>query len=196
MTHSTVASAREYATAMIDQLSQLDCEAIERYVDLLYQAWDTRRRVFVFGNGGSSFTASHHVCDYVKTAAVAGRPRLLAFSLTDNMGLTTAVGNDVGYDETLRYPLESYAQPGDLAVAISSSGKSPNVVRACAWAREHSLTVVALTGFDGGDVAALADVHIHVPSDNYGVIEDVHMCVGHISAQMLHGRVHSRGTRA
>ena len=123
------------------------------------------------------------------TAAVEGAPRLHAVSLSDNMGLTTAIGNDLHYDDTFVYPLESYAIAGDLAVAISCSGNSPNVLRACAWAKEHGLTVVALTGCAGGKLAACGNIHIHVPSDNYGVVEDIHMSIGHIAAQMLKARI-------
>jgi D-sedoheptulose 7-phosphate isomerase len=147
------------------------------------------RRVFVFGNGGSALTASHHVADYVKTASVQGQPRLQAFWLNDNGGLLTAVGNDLSYDDIFRWPLEAYARPGDIAVAISASGNSLNVVRACRWARSRNLLVVCLTGFSGGKLAELADIHIHFPCDNFGVIEDLHMAVGHIAAQSLRCRI-------
>lgn len=187
--YTTCDGARPYFDQMGALLGQIDAVAIDRFGQLLYQAWREKRQVFVFGNGGSAFTASHHVCDYVKTAAVDGRRRLHAFSLVDNTGLTTALGNDIDYEATFSYPLESYANPGDLAVAISCSGNSPNVVKACEWAKAHGLTIVALTGFSGGKIGRMADVHIHVPSDNYGLIEDLHMSVGHIVAQSLQKRV-------
>lgn len=189
MSYTIVSSSKGYADAMIDQLRRLDNAAIERYADALFAAWRDGRKVFVFGNGGSAFTASHHVMDYVKTAAVPGRKRLQSFSLNDNFGITTAVGNDISYDDTLRYPLESYAAKGDIAVAISCSGNSPNVVRAAEWAKANGLTLVALTGFKGGKIGEMAHIHIHVPSDNYGVIEDLHMSVGHIAAQILKVKV-------
>lgn len=189
MSHSIVGSSRAYADAMIEQLGRLDNAAVERYAHALFEAWRDGRQVFLFGNGGSAFTASHHVMDYVKTAAVPGRKRLRAFSLNDNFGVTTAVGNDLSYDDTLSYPLESYAKKGDIAVAISCSGNSPNVVKAAQWAKANGLTLVSLTGFKGGKIGEMADIHIHVPSDNYGVIEDLHMSVGHIAAQMLKKKV-------
>lgn len=183
------ARAQDYFEELAAAGRQVDVAAVHAYADALFEAWKHRRRVFVFGNGGSAFNASHHVCDYVKTASVEGAPRLHATSLSDNMGLTTAIGNDLDYDDIFRFPLESYAQAGDLAVAISCSGNSPNVLRACEWAREHGLTVVALTACSGGQLAKLGHVHIHVPTDNYGVAEDIHMSVGHIAAQMLKVRV-------
>jgi D-sedoheptulose 7-phosphate isomerase len=155
----------------------------------VFQAWRDGRRVFVFGNGGSAYNASHFVTDLVKTAAVDGQKRLAAFSLVDNIGLTTAIGNDLSYDETFSYPLESYAQAGDVAIAISCSGNSPNVLRACRWAREHGLTVAALTGFAGGKIKDTSDIHINIPSTNYGLMEDLHLSVGHVIAQSLKSRI-------
>jgi D-sedoheptulose 7-phosphate isomerase len=189
MAGSIVSSARSYIDEMTQVLGAVDPTPIDALADCIFQAWRDGRRVFVFGNGGSAYNASHLVTDLVKTAAVDGQRRLAAFSLVDNAGLTTAIGNDIGYDETFSYPLESYAQAGDVAIAISCSGNSPNVLRACRWAREHGLTVVALTGFAGGKVKEMADIHINVPSTNYGIMEDLHMSVGHTIAQLLKSRI-------
>jgi D-sedoheptulose 7-phosphate isomerase len=189
MAGSTAQGAKQYFDAMGAVIARIDAKAVDAYAAILADAWRNRRRVLVFGNGGSAYNASHHVTDYVKTASVPGRRRLHALSMTDNAGLTTAVGNDLAYDQTFLFPLESYAQPGDVAVAISCSGNSPNLLRACEWARANGLTVVALTGFSGGKVKDLAHLHINVPSDNYGIIEDLHMSVGHIASQMLHAAV-------
>lgn len=189
MAGTTCPPAKAYLDGLSDLLRAVDSGVIDALTDLVHRAWREDRRVFVFGNGGSAYTASHQVTDLVKTAAVAGRKRLSALSLVDNVGLTTALGNDISYDETFAYPLATYARPGDLALAITCSGNSPNVLRACAWAREHGVAVVALTGFSGGKVKDLADLHINVPSENYGMIEDVHMTIGHIIAQALKARI-------
>jgi D-sedoheptulose 7-phosphate isomerase len=189
MAGSIASAAQHYFSAMTAVIARIDPKAVDAYAAILADAWRSKRRVFVFGNGGSAYNASHHVTDYVKTASVGGRRRLHAFSMTDNVGLTTAVGNDLAYDQTFLFPLESYAQRGDVAVAISCSGNSPNLLRACEWARNNGLTVVALTGFSGGKVKDLAHLHINVPSDNYGIIEDLHMSVGHIASQMLRDAV-------
>ncbi len=182
-------SAGTYLDALTAATNRLDRAAINRFAELLFAAWEADRQVLVFGNGGSALTASHHVCDFVKTAAVDGQRRLRAISLVDNTGLLTAIANDIAYEDTFTYALKSYAKSGDLAVAISCSGTSPNVVRACQWAKDNKLAVVALTGFDGGTIKPLADVHINVPSENYGVIEDLHMSIGHAAAQGLKDRV-------
>ncbi len=189
MAHSVCASARDYCHSMTTLFAALDEVAIDAYADLLFDAWRENRRVFVFGNGGSAFTAGHHALDYIKTAAVPNQHWLKAISLVDNVGMTTALGNDLTFDETFVYPLRAHAAPGDIAVAISCSGNSPNVVKACAWAKANGVTVVALTGFDGGQLAQLADIHIHIPSDNYGIVEDIQMSIGHIAAQLLQQRV-------
>ena len=189
MAGTIVSSAQAYLDEMSQLLAAVDPAPIDALADCVFQAWRDGRRVFVFGNGGSAYNASHFVTDLVKTAAVDGQKRLAAFSLVDNTGLTTAIGNDVSYDETFSYPLESYAQAGDVAIAISCSGNSPNVLRACRWAREHGLTVAALTGFSGGKVKEMADIHVNIPSTNYGIMEDLHMSVGHVLAQSLKSRI-------
>jgi D-sedoheptulose 7-phosphate isomerase len=187
--HSISDSVTGYFTTMQQVIARSELGAIDAYVEALYGAWRDGHRVFVFGNGGSALTASHHVADYVKTASVEGQPRLQAFCLSDNAGLLTALGNDISYEDTFRWPLEAFARPADLAVAISASGNSPNVVRACHWARNCGLLLVCLTGFSGGKIGHMADIHIHFPCDNYGVIEDLHMAVGHIAAQSLRCRI-------
>ncbi|MHC4472357.1 MAG: D-sedoheptulose-7-phosphate isomerase [Planctomycetota bacterium] len=196
MAGSITQSAGEYLEVLSEMLSRVDRDAIDAYADLLFSAWKEDRSVFVFGNGGSAFCASHHVSDYVKTAEVEGQHRLRAFSLADNTGMLTAIGNDLSYDDVFVHQLESYAKPGDVAVAISCSGNSPNVVKACEWAREHGLPVVALTGFSGGKVGPLADIHINFPSDNYGIVEDMQQSVGHNVTQRLQSRVLEEAKRS
>lgn len=189
MSGTITTTAAGYFSAMRDAFNRVDLTKIEQYADLVFKAWQEDRRIYLFGNGGSAYTASHHCTDYVKTAMVAGQKRLQAYSLADNTGLLTALGNDISYDDVFSFQLESYAKPGDIAVAISCSGNSPNVVKAANWARANGLTVVAITGTSGGKVGPIAHLHININHDNFGVIEDVQMSVGHIVAQALHHRV-------
>jgi phosphoheptose isomerase len=184
--HST---ARAYIDRMTELLRQVDAGAIEEYADMLLEAWKDDRQAFYFGNGGSASTASHHVLDIVRTAGVSGQRMLRAFCLNDNIGILTAEANDRNYASAFAMPLEAYSREGDVVVAISASGNSPNILAACETAKERGLKVVALTGFTGGKVVALADLHIHVPSDNYGLVEDIHLSIGHMAAQMLKTRV-------
>lgn len=182
-------TAESYLTRMGDLLGSLDRAAIDRYADLLMEVWLRDGCVFVFGNGGSASCASHHVADYVKTASVDGQRRLRAMSLVDNKEMLTAIGNDIGYDDIFLHQLESFAKAGDVAVAISCSGNSPNVVSACQWAKSVGIGTVAVTGFKGGELGSLADIHINIPDDNYGIVEDLQLAVGHMVAQRLHCRV-------
>jgi len=182
-------TASSYFTEMQAILQQVDCDAIDRYGEELFKAWRDDRTVFVFGNGGSAYCASHHVTDYIKTARVEGEKALRAVSLVDNLGLLTALGNDISYDDIFSYPLESVARPDDVAVAISCSGNSGNVVKALAWAKDNGLLTVAITGFQGGKIGKIADIHINIPNKNYGIIEDLQLSVGHIAAQGLKSRV-------
>lgn len=187
-------TARTYLDHMRQMIDRIDTDAVDRFAQLMFAAWQGNHCIYTFGNGGSAATASHHVCDYVKTAAVDGARRLRAVCLADNVAATTAIANDISYDDVFVYMLETYAETGDLAVAISCSGESPNVLRACAWARDRKIPVIALTGRHGGKLADLADVHINVPSDNYGVIEDLHMSIGHIVSHDLKLRVSEVGS--
>ncbi len=189
MAGSITTSATEYLDTLRDMLTQVDRGAIDAYADLLFKTWEEDRTVFVFGNGGSSACASHHVSDYVKTAEVAGQRRLRAHCLNDNTAMLTAIGNDLSYDDIFVHQLESYAKSGDVAVAISCSGNSPNVVKACEWARDKGMPVVGLTGFTGGKLGPLSDIHINFPSDNYGIVEDMQQSVGHNVTQRLKSRV-------
>jgi len=186
-------SAALYIESMQDRLNALDSQSIDTLASWLFNIWRNDRLVVTLGNGGSAFTASHLVTDLVKTAAVDGRRRLRAISLADNMGLVTAVGNDLDYEEVFAYQLESFARRDDLAIAISASGNSPNVIKAARWANAHGVQVVALTGFDGGKLATMADLSIHVPSNNYGIIEDLHLAIGHMISQSLRCRILNDG---
>lgn len=194
--HSVCGSAREYFLAMITRLRGINYDLVDAYGELLFNAWRDDRQVFIFGNGGSAHTAGHHATDYLKTAAVGGVRSLRSMSLVDNAGLLTAIANDTAYDEVFRQTLEYYARPGDVAVAISASGNSPNVVKACRWAIDHGLRVVAITGFSGGALGVIAHVHIHIPSDNYGIVEDIQMSIGHVASQILREKVICHCSRA
>jgi D-sedoheptulose 7-phosphate isomerase len=192
MPESTCRSAASYVEDFSQVLAQIDVAGIESFSEVLFEAWLERRQVFFFGNGGSASTASHHVLDLVKTASVHGQHHLRAMGMNDNIGIVTAVSNDIDYVESFSMPLAAYSQPGDVAVAISCSGNSPNIVHACNVARSRQLTIVGLTGFDGGKVRGLADLHINIPSDNYGIIEDLHLSIGHMVAQILRNRILQR----
>jgi D-sedoheptulose 7-phosphate isomerase len=137
------------------------------------------RVIFVIGNGGSAATASHFACDLGKGTRRDGPPTFHVVSLTDNVPLLTAWANDSGYEHVFSEQLTPLARPGDLLVAISASGNSPNVVAAIDAAQSCGMAVVGLTGRSGGRLAHLADVVVNVPSDRIEIVEDAHLVVVH-----------------
>jgi phosphoheptose isomerase len=141
--------------------------------------------VFSCGNGGSAAIANHMQCDQVKGLRTGTdlRPRFV--SLSSNTEVLTAIANDLAFEDVFAYQLETQAGPGDVLFAVSSSGRSANIVRAVTWARDNGLATVALTGFTGGGARAVADVSVHVDSTNYGIIEDLHQTITHALAQYL-----------
>jgi D-sedoheptulose 7-phosphate isomerase len=179
-------SAKAYFETMTQVISAIDYESIDQLVNRLLEARRDNRQVFVFGNGGSASTSGHFGLEFTMTGEAGGPRALQVRSLVDNIGLLTALSNDVSYEDIFRYQLASYANPEDIVIAITGSGNSPNILRACEWAKANALTVVALTGFDGGKVKEMADIHINIPNNNFGIIEDLHMSIGHIIGQRFH----------
>jgi D-sedoheptulose 7-phosphate isomerase len=181
--------AAEYQTKIVGLLSALDLAAVGRAAALIIAAYETERTVFICGNGGSASTASHMAADLGKNTVAPGRPRLRVLSLNDNMAWFSALGNDLGYDNVFVEQIENLLQPGDLLIAISASGNSPNVVRAAEFARAHGGKVLALVGFTGGRLLALAEVAVHLRSSDYGPVEDGHLILNHIFTEALRERI-------
>ncbi|HEX4108397.1 MAG TPA: SIS domain-containing protein [Solirubrobacteraceae bacterium] len=171
---------RAYVARLHHAIAALDEERVEAVGEILFRAYQHGRQVFIVGNGGSAATASHMACDLAKNTVAAHRRRFRVISLTDNVPLLTALGNDVGYDAVFTDQLVSLIQPGDVLIAISGSGQSENVLSAMRYSRLRSATVVALLGMSGGEAMRLADETILVASDHYGVIEDMHLILNHM----------------
>lgn len=169
-----------YRRQTVEQWEKLDFDALERIARLIERARAAGRFVWVCGNGGSAATAAHVGCDFGKTAAVKGRKPLKAVSLCDNTAFMTAIGNDLSFAETFSRQLENVVGRGDIVLLISGSGNSPNLLRAATTSRAKGAKVVSLLGFDGGKLKALSDEFLLVPSDQYGVVEDIHMSLAHI----------------
>lgn len=137
------------------------------------------RRIYVFGNGGSASTASHMVCDLVKTARRAADPALRVFALTDNVATVTAYANDCSYDEVFARQLADNAEAGDVVVAVSASGRSSNILAGLQTARRMGLHSIGLFGSGGGPAADLVDIPVIVESVKFGVIETAHVAIIH-----------------
>jgi histidinol-phosphate phosphatase family protein len=174
-----------YAAELARALDSVDMAQIATAAEVLAGAYDRDASVFACGNGGSASIANHLQCDHVKGVRNGTGLTSRVFSLSTNVELLSAVANDHGYDLVFEYQLQSLARPGDVLIAVSSSGRSPNVVRALEWANRHGVATVALTGFSGGAARELASVSVHVPSDNYGIVEDAHQACMHLLAQYV-----------
>jgi phosphoheptose isomerase len=141
--------------------------------------------VWIAGNGGSAAIANHSVCDCSKGTFVDGRPPLRTASLVANMPLLTAIGNDISYDAVFSEPLKYYLTEKDAVLLVSSSGNSPNVVEACKYANARGVPTIAFVGFKGGKLAELARHVVHVPVENYGIVEDTHQSLIHVLTQYM-----------
>jgi D-sedoheptulose 7-phosphate isomerase len=179
--------AVDFADGYLAYLSQvfarIDRDAIALFVQALEQARADGATVFFCGNGGSAATASHFQNDLTRWRT----DPMKVVSLTDNVAVITALGNDYGYDRIFVMQLEPLLSEGDVVVAISASGNSPNVVQAIEFANERKAVTVGLTGFDGGRLGELCEIHVHVPSarGEYGPVEDAHMVLDHLVMSYL-----------
>jgi D-sedoheptulose 7-phosphate isomerase/D-glycero-D-manno-heptose 1,7-bisphosphate phosphatase len=174
-----------YAGELAKAFGTIDMIAVARAGELLNDAYDRDASVFACGNGGSASIANHLQCDHVKGVRNGTDLTTRVFSLSTNIELFSAIANDHGYDLVFEHQLQSLARPGDVLIAVSSSGRSPNIIRALEWANRQGIHTVALTGFSGGAARELASVSVHVRSDNYGIIEDAHQACMHLLAQYV-----------
>ncbi len=183
------ASASTFFDAYAEEFSRagktIETAPFELAAAILLEAYARGARVFSCGNGGSAAIANHMQCDHVKNVRTATDLAPSVVSLSTNVELLTAVANDMGYENVFVYQLQSQGRPGDVLMAVSSSGRSPNIVRALTWARDYGLRTIALTGFDGGSAKTVAEAAIHVDCTNYGIIEDMHQAIMHALAQYI-----------
>ncbi|MBV8552201.1 MAG: SIS domain-containing protein [Acidobacteriaceae bacterium] len=172
--------SQAYRARLLNALDTINLEAVGRAAELLAEAREQNRHIFVCGNGGSASTASHFVCDMVKGASFNRDRRFRIMALTDSLPTITAYSNDVSYDCVFAEQLKNFAQPGDVFIAISGSGNSPNVLCAMEYANSIGCRTIALTGRDGGKLGPIAGLEIRVVEPHMGRIEDAHLIVCHM----------------
>lgn len=181
--------ADTFADAYFDEVHKAQAsvsrQALREADAVLREAIENGANIFSCGNGGSAAISNHLLCDCLKgvQGGTSLRPRV--HTLSSSVELITAIANDIGVEEIFALPLASLGRQGDVLVVISSSGASPNIIRAIEVAKGLGMRTIAMTGFEGGQAAKLADVSLHVDAANYGVIEDVHQSLMHILAQNL-----------
>ena len=176
----TMSFPETYKSNLLEAIDTIDLEKVNQAIAILAQARDEGRRIFVCGNGGSASTSSHFVCDMVKGASFNREKRFRIMALTDSLPTITAYSNDVSYECVFVEQLKNFAEPGDVLLAISGSGNSPNVLRAVEYANSIQCRTIALSGRDGGKLAPLVELNIQASNPHMGRIEDVHLIVMHM----------------
>ena len=174
-----------YTSQLNEILNALPEDKFIEINNVLQDARETGKQIFVIGNGGSAAAASHMVCDFGKNTRQPGKNRMRAICLNDNIPSVMAYANDEGYDVIFSEQLLALGKPGDILIAISGSGNSANILKALETAHQMQIKVIGLTGFKGGKMKAMTDICLVVPSDSMEMIEDVHLIINHILAGLL-----------
>ena len=176
-----------YLAAHAALARRIDIPAFEAGVDVVRAAFEEGRQIITCGNGGSAYAASHFITDWNKMINLATNRKFRGISLCDNLGMVTAFANDLSYDEVFAGQLKAIMAPGDLVVAISGSGNSPNVVKAVEYANANGATTLAVVGYDGGRLRQIARQTVWVPSFDMQLCEDAHLMFGHMVMKALCG---------
>ena len=185
----TIKTSKSYAEDYLNTLAKvskkINFNMINRLSDLLLDYYLSENNVFVCGNGGSAAISNHFICDHLKSTSTNTNLLPKIISLSSSMELITAIANDIKYDEIFAFQLSRLGKKGDCLITISSSGNSKNIINAIKWAKKNKLKTISLNGFNGGKAKKLSDLSINVPSNNYGIIEDLHQSIMHILSQSL-----------
>jgi len=185
-----------YFDDMVQTVRNIPVTILDRIVDVLMEAYDSERMIYLFGNGGSAALASHFACDLGKGTANGSSKRFHVLALTDNVPLMTAWANDARYEDIFAEQLINFVRADDIVLAISGSGRSPNVLKALKVAREAGAFTIGLTGFEGGDMKGLCDLCLVVPSNNMQIIEDLHLSVTHAVFTALRAKICEKDSAA
>ncbi|MBI4524196.1 MAG: SIS domain-containing protein [Deltaproteobacteria bacterium] len=184
-----ISTIESYLSSLRQAILAVPTTKIREIIDLILSARKADKQMFLFGNGGSAATASHFACDLAKGTIVPGKRRFRVISLCDQIPVMTAWANDADYSEIFVEQLRNIMNAGDLVIGITSSGNSPNVVKALKYAKVFRAQTVALTGFQGGKVKEIVDHCLIVPSSTVQIIEDVHLALGHAISIQLHATI-------
>ena len=177
---------QSYLEHEIAVLRSLDVEKIGQVLNLLLEAFEKERNIYIFGNGGSAATASHYQNDFNKGISEYTQKKFRFCCLNDNVATLMAIANDIGYEEVFRFQLTGKLRPGDLVIAISGSGNSPNVINAVDYAKQMGNVVIGLTGYNGGKLRQMADHSLHAPINSMQITEDIHMVFDHLMMSVLY----------
>lgn len=184
---------KKYIEDEIEVLQKLDIDSISEVMNILEEARIGGNTIFIFGNGGSSATASHYQNDFNKGLSEHIDPKYNFQCLNDNIATLMAVANDIGFEEVFRFQLRGHLKPGDVIFAISGSGNSKNVLNAVEYAKELGNKVIGVTGYDGGRLDKLSDYHLRADINSMQITEDIHMIFDHLMMAIQYW--HLCGTR-
>lgn len=178
-----------YLDRVLDAVKSIEVTQLEQLATVIDRTVSSQGHVFFIGNGGSAATATHYVNDLVMAYARTNRV-LRTSSLTDNPALVSGIANDYSFEEIFEYQIRALGKPGDLVIAISASGNSPNLVRAIEYANSLGIGTAAVLGFDGGKLKEMVDVVVQVTTElgDYGPAEDAHLVINHAIAAFLRAK--------
>lgn len=186
--------AASYLKLVGSEMAKLNVAEIQGVADAVYERYQASRFVYICGNGGSGANASH-LCEDLGKSTVddfENQKRLKVLSLTDNTPYILAWANDTSYDRVFVEQLKNFGQEGDLLIAISGSGNSPNILKAVEWCKQHGIETVGVTGYDGGKLRSMADRKLHVPCFDMGIVESLHLIAFHYILDDVYGRVNGK----
>jgi len=180
-------SINNYVAALASLSNELNISEFQSGIDLIRSKFEEGKKIITCGNGGSAYTASHYITDWNKMVSLATNKKFYGISLCDNIGIMTAFGNDISYDEIFSGQLKAILDEGDLLIAISGSGNSANVIKAVEYANSIGADTLAVVGYDGGKLKPIAKHSVWVPSFDMQLCEDFHIIFGHMVMKRLCG---------
>ena len=166
-------------------IKSFNVDELNEAMNALLEAYNKEATIYVFGNGGSSATASHMMVDFNKGACSEVEKRFRFVCLNDNIPTLMAIGNDIGFENVFYYQLENKLTKNDVILAISGSGNSHNIIKAVEYAKQQGVKIIGMTGYDGGKLDKLSDYHLHAPIDDMQITEDIHMSFDHMMMQIF-----------
>lgn len=171
---------KDYINLEVEVLKKLEVDKIDAAMNLIMEAYEAKKKIYIFGNGGSSATASHYQNDFNKGISEYVETKFNFTCLNDNMATIMAIANDIGFEEVFRFQLRNKLEEGDIVIAISGSGNSKNVINAVEYAKEQGNKVIGLTGFSGGKLKEMSDISLHADINSMQITEDIHMIFDHL----------------
>jgi len=179
-------SIKEYLSKLKSTIDAVSIESINEFMNILVNARNEGKTIFIMGNGGSAATASHFVCDFNKGLSFEGQKRFKIICLNDNIPSLMAYANDLSYEEIFVEQLQNFFQKGDVVIGISGSGNSNNVIKAINYANENGGITIGITGYNGGKLYLISSNNVNIPINDMQITEDLHMILFHCMMKVLY----------